>query len=66
MLTAKEAADYCGIPAKRFPSLFPKPPVAMPHGHRLYDINDLDNWLDGLKNGQSDDADEAILKRLGT
>lgn len=63
MLPAKEAADYCGIPAKRFPHECSVAPVAMPGGTKLYDMQDLDAWIDSLKSGGDIDAD--IVGRLG-
>ena len=62
MLPLKDAANYCGIPARRFPAECEVPPVEMPHGKRLYDIRDLDTWLDGLKGNSLNE--NAILERL--
>lgn len=62
MLKSGEAAEYCGRPAKRFQAECPVSPVAFPNGDRLYDIRDLDSWLDCLKgNSEADD----IIARLG-
>ncbi len=36
----------------------------MADGDRLWDVRDLDSWIDGLKSGKVDD-DEAIVARLG-
>lgn len=63
MLSLREAADYCGIPAKRF-LVTGISPVDMPHGQKLYDIKDLDSWLDGIKN-KALHSDDAIIGRLG-
>lgn len=65
MLTKREAALYCGVPLTRFPVAVTVKPVAMPHGKTLYDIKDLDEWLDRLKAGAPNDADEDILSKLG-
>ena len=65
MLTRREAAVYCGVPVCRFPVAVSVKPVAMPHGKMLYDIKDLDDWLDRLKAGAPNDADEDILSKLG-
>lgn len=65
MLTKREAAIYCGVPINRFPAAVSVPPISMPHGKMLYDIKDLDNWLDRLKTGAPNDADEDILSKLG-
>ncbi|MDF8353211.1 hypothetical protein [Ensifer adhaerens] len=64
MLSLKEAAEYCGLTAKRFPAECRVLPVAMPSGIRLYDMRDLDGWLDALKDGGVDSDDE-ILGKLG-
>lgn len=64
MLRTNEAADYCGISLKRFPMECTVVPVAMPNGVKLYDIQDLDAWIDSLKCGSSAD-DDSLLERLG-
>lgn len=64
MLSLREAGDYCGIPAKRLPAITGIAPVEMPQGEKLYDIKDLDAWLDDLKNNALD-SNAAILGRLG-
>lgn len=64
MLTLREAGEYVGIPAKRFPGACSVRPVAMPDGSRLYDMHDLDTWLDSLKSG-APDSDDEILGKLG-
>lgn len=63
MLSLREAADYCGITSKKLPSVTGIAPVAMPHGQKLYDIKDLDCWLDSLKTN-APNSREAILGRL--
>ncbi len=64
MLTAREAAEYCGLSPKRFPLECTVSPVEMPGGAKLWDMRDLDAWIDGLKDGAVND-DEIILSRLG-
>lgn len=64
MLSLREAGDYCGIPAKKLSAVTGIAPVEMPQGEKLYDIKDLDAWLDGLKNSALD-SNAAILGRLG-
>lgn len=64
MLSLKMAADYLGIPQKRFPVTCPVTPVAMPGDVKLYDVRDLDKWLDELKGG-ADAADDDIIGKLG-
>lgn len=63
MLTTSDAAAYCGLPVKRFPGVCGVAPVAMPSGERLYDMRDLDCWIDGLKGGAGD-SDDDILGKL--
>lgn len=63
MLSLREAADYFGMSPKKFP-VTGIAAVAMPHGKNLYDIKDLDAWLDGIKNNALD-SDDAIIGRLG-
>jgi hypothetical protein len=65
MLSAREAAEYCGLPTKRFSLVCNVSPVAMPSGMRLYDIRDLDGWIDGLKSELPIDDDD-IVRRLGS
>jgi hypothetical protein len=36
----------------------------MPNGDRLWDVHDLDRWIDSLKTGSADEAERAIA-RLG-
>lgn len=64
MLSAREAGEYVGISFKRFPGTCSVRPVAMPDGSRLYDMRDLDAWVDGLKSG-GPDSDDDDLGKLG-
>jgi hypothetical protein len=64
MLKKDEAAIYCGIPASRFIATCACQPVAMPNGSLMYDIQDLDAWLDNLK-ANAPDSNDDILQRLG-
>lgn len=64
MLNKREAAEYCGITEKRFPAECSVSPVLLPGGSKLYDIRDLDMWIDGIK-GDQDESDDDILARLG-
>lgn len=63
MVTEKDAAEYCGLPAKMFRHVSPVTPIEMPGGRKLFDLRDLDVWLDGLKDGQLSD-DDSIVARL--
>ncbi|BBE74330.1 hypothetical protein [Oharaeibacter diazotrophicus] len=62
LLKASEAAEYCGRSRKTFATECPVAPIAFPNGDRLYDMHDLDRWIDALKAG--DTADD-IVARLG-
>lgn len=64
MLTLKEAADYCGLSTKRFPIDCSVSPVAMPDGKRVYDMHDLDAFIDAMKGGEAS-SDDAIIAKLG-
>jgi hypothetical protein len=55
LLTKKEAAEYCGT--KTFlPPVSPKRIRPGKQGLR-YDVRDLDRWIDGLAEGEADEAD---------
>lgn len=62
MLKLAEAAEYCGRSRRHFEAECPVAPVAFPNGDRLYDLHDLDRWIDGLKAGVA--ADD-LIERLG-
>lgn len=64
MMSIKQAADYVGLPIKRFPRICTVRPVAIPECEERYDIRDLDRWLDQIKAGSAD-TDAEILERLG-
>jgi hypothetical protein len=64
LLTKVEAANYCRRSVKKFERQCPVPPVQMADGDRLWDVRDLDRWIDSLKVGGLDEAD-AIVARLG-
>lgn len=63
MLTLKEAADYCGLSTKRFPIDCCVSPVAMPDGKKVYDMHDLDAFIDAMKGGEAS-GDDAIIANL--
>lgn len=63
MLTDREAAEYCGLPLKKFSHYCPVQPVKLPGGDLRYDIRDLDEWLDGMKSGLPG-GDDDILDKL--
>jgi predicted HTH domain antitoxin len=63
MVSLRQAADYVGLPLKRFPRLCSVRPIEMPESEKRYDVRDLDKWLDQLKVGDND-TDADILERL--
>jgi hypothetical protein len=64
MLTRAEGASYCGRPLKRFGVECPVRPIRFANDDIRYDIQDLDGWLDSLKNGHEDTNVESIIARL--
>jgi hypothetical protein len=61
MLSKREAAHYCGLPLRHFERICPVKPVSL--GDRLlWDIRDLDVWLDSLK--AEEQTMDAIVARL--
>lgn len=63
LLTKVEAAHYCRRPVRKFEGQCPVSPLVMPDGDKLWDVVDLDKWIEGLKSGASSDDD--IVGRLG-
>ena len=64
LMTKGDAAEHCCRSSRVFASECPVPPLIMSNGDVLYDIRDLDDWIDGLKGGLSHDDGEAALARL--
>ncbi|MCB1503113.1 MAG: hypothetical protein KDK07_25600 [Bauldia sp.] len=64
MLSKAEAASYCGLGARRFEAECPVRPVELPGGARVFDMVDLDKWIDTIKGAAEDDT-AAIIARLG-
>jgi hypothetical protein len=64
LMKKSEAASYCGRSVKRFEAEAAFPPVKMPNGDFLYDVQDCDRWINTLKAGAADDTDN-IVARLG-
>lgn len=63
LLTKTDAAHYCSRSIKSFEGQCPVRPIVMTNGDRLWDVVDLDAWIDGLKVGTSTDDD--IIAKLG-
>jgi hypothetical protein len=53
LLTKAEAAHYCRRPIKKFEFQCPVSPIEMADGDRLWDVRDLDRWIDSLKNDRT-------------
>ena len=64
MLKKLDAAAYCGLTPAGFERNCKAVPVKYPDGTKLWDVRDLDAWLDALKTGQAD-TDDDILNQLG-
>lgn len=64
MLSLKQAAEYLGVNAKRFPVICSVAPTLMPGDVKLYDRIDLDKWVDQIKAGSAESDDE-IIRKLG-
>lgn len=62
LLTKAEAAQYCRRSVKKFEAQCRVAPLLMPDGDKLWDVHDLDKWIDGLKDGTANDDD--IIGRL--
>lgn len=62
MLTASEAAQYCGLPVKKFPTICNVSPVELADGIKRYDKYALDKWLDALTFGDATHDD--VIARL--
>lgn len=65
MLKKLDAAAYCGLTPTGFERNCMAVPVKYPDGTILWDVRDLDAWLDALKTGQTD-TDDDILNQLGS
>jgi hypothetical protein len=63
LFTKAEAAHYCRRSPAKFEAQCPVTPIIMADGDRLWDVLDLDKWIDSLKEPKSSDAD-AIVARL--
>ncbi len=63
LLTKAEAAHYCRRSVRKFESQCPVQPLEMADGDLLWDVQDLDRWIDSLKSAKLDEA-EAALARL--
>lgn len=62
LMKLSEAAYYCGLSQRRFAAACDVSPIVLADGTRLWDVNELDTWIDGLKQAAADD--DAIVSRL--
>lgn len=64
MLDKDEAAIYCHIPKSKFPAICPVPPTRLHDTLGLvWDIKELDKWLDNRKDA-IELTDDEILEQL--
>jgi len=64
LLNKKEAARYCRINPARFSVLCPVRPFGIEKNRMVYDIQELNRWIDSLKSGKDSDSDEALIGKL--
>ena len=62
LFTRNEAAAYCRRSPKKFEGQCPVAPIVMADGDKLWDVVDLDKWIDSLKTGHGFDGDDIISK----
>lgn len=62
MLNLNEAATYSGVPRSRFRAVCPVAPVEISSSRKLWDLRDLDRWLDTLGAGPDQDLDQIIAR----
>jgi hypothetical protein len=62
LFTKAEAAHYCRRSNAQFEAQCTVAPIIMPNGDKLWDVLDLDKWIDSLKAGKSSEADEIIAR----
>jgi len=48
---------------RKFEAQCPVTPIIMADGDRLWDVLDLDKWIDSLKEPKSNDADAIVARR---
>ena len=63
LLKKADAAFYCARSPKTFEAQCPVRPIVMANGDVLWDVYDLDAWIDSLKAGAS--SDDKIVALLG-
>ena len=65
MLTMAEAARHCGRSLTRFKVECPVDPIKFSNGDLRWDVQDLDVWINSLKDGAGDHDADAIIEKLG-
>lgn len=64
LLTKGEAARYCRLNTNRFSVICPVRPVEIDKNKKVYDIKELDGWIDSLKTNTHNDSDDALIEKL--
>jgi hypothetical protein len=62
LLNKANAAYYCGRSVKTFEAQCPVTPIRMPNGDFLWDVQELDKWIDSLKVGTGFDTDDIVTR----
>jgi len=62
--SSRSAAFYCRRSVKKFETQCTVRPVKMADGDLLWDVHDLDGWIDGLKSSTDKDDPDKIVARL--
>jgi hypothetical protein len=61
LFTKAEAAHYCRL-GKKFDTQCPVRPIRMSNGELFWDVQDLEKWIDSLKDGDNADADDIVAR----
>ena len=64
LLNLREAAEYVGYGSQKFKSICPVAPIKMPCGYLRFDIQDLDAWVESLKQNAVPSEEDNFLKRF--
>ena len=59
-LNEREAATYSGMTLVEFRRDCPVIPQERAQGRKVWDVNELDNWLDGYQPNGNNDVEQAI------
>jgi hypothetical protein len=64
LLTKAEAANYCRRSPKRFLAECPVAAIKMANGDLLWDVREIDKWIDSLRTENGLDDTNDIIARL--